>query len=100
MEAQNAIVHNISVRLSPQQFIDCPSDTPGCSGGDPITAINDFTDEVLFTEESYTYNTTNGTCGSGVDSGVTIHEVFMIIPEEENLENVIGEYHAGPFQML
>lgn len=92
MEGQNAILFNKSVSLSEQQLIDCAEEAKGCQGGDMLTVLHDMRAKTLYTEKSYPYLGVQGKCHKGENAGIRIKDYFDIIPEEENLKNVVGEY--------
>lgn len=94
VEGQNAIKHNITVELSPQELVDCSGSygNSGCSGGAMNFAFKYIKDHGIASEADYPYIAHNNKCHLTNKTSVKVTG-FVDVPHKESiLKKAVGTW--------
>lgn len=95
LEGQNALKHNISVDLSPQELVDCSTryGNRGCNGGWMDYGFSYIKDHGISTLADYEYTGKDGKCKTVKNSsGIKLTGFHDIEHNEASLKEAVGTY--------
>lgn len=97
LEGQNALKHNVTVDLSPQELVDCTGNTTkyknnGCHGGWMDNGFKYIKDHGISTLADYEYTGTDGECKPPQNSaGIKLTGYNDVEDNEDSLKVAVGK---------